>query len=66
MPKFASLFTENIGLYRSNYSRDMISFTYSLANALKIFVWVIIVVVPFIICFSKGKPKLFSNLTHIL
>ena len=52
MPKIGSIFTQNIGLYRSYFTRDMISFTYSVANTLKIMVWVIIICVPFIICFS--------------
>ena len=50
-----SIFTRKISVYKEYYHRDFISGTYSLANILSIMICIIILCVPFIVVFSKGK-----------
>ena len=40
--------------YRENYTRSMVSYTYSLANLANIFVWAVIVILPLAIVLQTG------------
>lgn len=55
MGKSGSFFSRKVSLYKEYYHRDFIGTTYSLANILSIMIWIIIICVPFIVVFSKGK-----------
>lgn len=51
-------FNKKISLYKEFYHRDFVGTTYSLANILSIMIWVIIICVPFIVVFDKGKSPI--------
>lgn len=50
-----SLFFQKIVAYRENYSRSMVSYTYSLANLANVFVWAIIIILPLAIVLQNGS-----------
>lgn len=41
-------------MFTDYYSRDMVAFSFSLANLLSILVWFLILVLPFVVAFSSG------------
>ena len=54
MGKSSSILNQKVCLYKDFYTRDMVGYTYSMANLLAVLVWVIIIVIPFIMAFSSG------------
>ena len=54
MGKLDSIFSRKITLYREYYQRNMVGFTFSAANLISLFVWFLIIVVPFIVAFTSG------------
>lgn len=62
MGKSGSIFSRKISVYKEYYHRDFIASTSSLANILSIMIWIIILCVPFIVVFSKGKFILLTNI----
>ena len=66
MGKAGSIFSRKISLYVESYRRDFISNTYSLANILSIMIWILILCVPFIVVFDKGKSDYLNSIYRSL
>ena len=47
-----SFLTKKVVLYREYFTRDMVGYTYGLANLLSMVIWFILLVLPFIIGFT--------------
>ena len=49
-----SFWSKKVCLFTDYYSRDMVAYTFSLANLLSVLVWFLIIVIPFVVAFSSG------------
>lgn len=54
MGKLDSIFSRKITLYREYYSRDLVSYQFSVANLMSILIWVFLIFLPFIVAFNGG------------
>ena len=50
-----SLLYSKVVVYREDYTRNMISYTYSLANLANIMIWIVILIMPLAIVLQNGS-----------
>lgn len=47
-----SFFEKKISLFTEYYHTDLVSYTYSITNLFRVFVWVVVIVLPVIVGFT--------------